>query len=76
MTSFQSSVSKLPDGKFQVSTHAWTDPAVILRDQVLEIRTRNGRLYVIRREKVLEAEDSSGFEDRHSVTVYDDITDL
>ena len=69
-------VSKLPDGKFQASTLAWTDPAVFNRDQVLEIRTRNGRLYVIRRDKIMEAEDSSGFEDRHSVTVYDDITDL
>ena len=69
-------VSKLPDGKFQASTLAWTDPAVIGRDQVLEIRTRNGRLYLIRRDKIMEAEDSSGFEDRHSVTDPDDIADL
>jgi hypothetical protein len=70
------SVAKLPDGKFQVSAHAWTDPAVFNRDQVLEIRTRNGRIYVIRRDKVIEAEDHSGFEeDRHSVTP-DEIADL
>src|SRR5271169_4560150 len=64
-------VSKLPDGKFQASTLAWTDPAVIGRDQVLEIRTRNGRLYLIRRDKIMEAEDTSGFEESHTVTVAD-----
>ena len=69
-------VSKLPDGKFQASTLGWTDPAVFGRDQVLEIRTRNGRLYLIRRDKIFEAEDVSGFEDRHAVTDPDDIADL
>src|SRR5271167_4959485 len=69
-------VSKLPDGKFQASTLAWTDPAVILRDQVVEIRARNGRLYLLRRDKVMEPEDSSGFEDRHNVTDTDEIADL
>src|SRR5271167_3925768 len=49
-------VSKLPDGKFQASTLAWTDPAVVGRDQVLEIRTHNGRLYLVRREKIREPE--------------------
>jgi hypothetical protein len=43
---------------------------------VLEIRTRNGRLYVIRRDKIMEGEDSSGFEDRHNVTDTDEIADL
>jgi len=69
-------VSKLPDGKFQVSSKAWVDPAVFGRDQVLEIRTHNGRLYLVRREKVREPEDWSGFEPANGVGSSDDIADL
>ena len=69
-------VSKLPDGKFQVSSQAWVDPAVFGRDHVLDIRTRNGRLYLIRREMVREPEDWSGFEPANGVGSCDDIADF
>jgi hypothetical protein len=69
-------VSKLPDGKFQVAAHAWTDPAVVGRDQVLEIRTHNGRLYLVRREKIREPEDWNDEEQTNGVGSSDDIADF
>src|SRR5271169_1773078 len=51
-------IAKPPDGKFKASAVAWEDGATILADQVLEIRTRNGQLHLIRREKIKEPEDS------------------
>jgi hypothetical protein len=42
---------KAPDGKVRVTSSAWPDERVILKDQVLEVRNVDGRLHVARKRR-------------------------
>lgn len=41
-----------PEGKIRANAAAWTEPKVILADQVIEIRVNQGLLYVVRKHRL------------------------
>src|SRR5437773_12356102 len=45
------SLEALPDGKIRVNTSAWSDPEIILRTEVLEVRVVDGQLRLARKER-------------------------
>jgi len=57
-------LTRLPEGKIRVTEKGWPDGATILAGEVMEVRFRNGRIHIIKRPKLLEAEDQppTGFE--------------
>jgi len=42
-------VEAAPEGKIRVLTTAWAQPVVILADQVLEVRIREGQVHILRK---------------------------
>jgi hypothetical protein len=44
-------VARDPDGKMRVTSGSWEGEKVILRDQVLEVRSVDNRLHVARKER-------------------------
>jgi len=44
-------LTKLTDGKFEVTSNSWDKGKVILPDQILEIRLVDGRIRIARKEK-------------------------
>jgi hypothetical protein len=61
-------VEAAPEGKIRVLTTAWAEPVVILADQVLEVRIRQGQVHILRKPRVKEAADHppTGFEGAES----------
>jgi len=45
------------EGKIRVLTKAWAEPVVILTDQVLEVRIRQGQVHILRKPRVEDDED-------------------
>jgi predicted house-cleaning NTP pyrophosphatase (Maf/HAM1 superfamily) len=45
-------VETAPEGKIRVLTTAWAEPFVILADQVLEVRIRQGEVHILRKPRV------------------------
>ena len=45
------SLVALPDGKIRANTSAWSEPKIILRNEVLEVRTIDGQLRLARKER-------------------------
>jgi hypothetical protein len=50
-------VETAPEGKIRVLTKAWAEPVVILIDQVLEVRIRQGQVHILRKPRVEDDED-------------------
>jgi hypothetical protein len=45
------------EGKIRVLTMAWAEPVVILADQVLESRIRQGQVHIVRKPRIEDDED-------------------
>jgi len=45
-------VEAAPEGKIRVLTMAWAEPVVILADQVLEVRIRQGQVNILRKPRI------------------------
>jgi hypothetical protein len=50
-------VEAAPEGKIRVLTTAWAEPVIILADQVLEVRIRQGQVHILRKPRVEDDED-------------------
>jgi hypothetical protein len=50
-------VETAPEGKIRVLTTAWAEPVIILADQVLEVRIRQGQVHILRKPRVEDDED-------------------
>ena len=56
------------EGKIRVLTTAWAEPVIILADDVLELRIRQGQVHILRKPRIEEAADHppTGFEGAES----------
>ena len=50
-------VEAAPEGKIRVLTTAWAEPVIILADQVLEVRIRQGQVHIVRKPRIEDDED-------------------
>jgi hypothetical protein len=50
-------VETAPKGKIRVLTNAWAEPVVILADEVLELRIRQGQVHILRKPRIENDED-------------------
>ena len=50
-------MARLADGKIRLLTSSWSEPVVLLADQVLELRWRAGQVHLIRKPPIADAFD-------------------
>ena len=50
-------IERLPDGKIRLTTAAWEDGRTLLANEVLELRSRDNQVHLLRKPRLEDEED-------------------